>query len=318
MKAAADPPPPGFVRGTRELRFSLGEFTLGRVRFPAWVARAHVLDPATALATLADFSSVPPDVRVLAIQSLPVAADLPVVTRSNGWLRYVPAHFQHHVIDLAGGFEDYLGRLSRKSRHEMERKSRRFEAHAAGRHELRIFRAPSEMAEFLDRAGTVSRMTYQSRLLRTGLPEGPAFLKELEAAAAHDDVRGYLLTIAGAPVAYGHCRADGDVLVFEHTGYDPALAPHSPGIFLLRDILVRVHAEKRFRMFDFGTGDAQYKRSYATSSRRCATVLSFRRTWTNALLVGSHRTLTRFSDGCVAVLARLGVKDRIKRMLRRG
>jgi CelD/BcsL family acetyltransferase involved in cellulose biosynthesis len=95
------------------------------------------------------------------------------------------------------------------------------------------------------------------------------------------------------------------------------MSPHSPGIFLLQEMLKRIHAEKRFRLFDFGSGDAQYKRSFATRSRRCATVLQFRRTFRNWLIVTSHRALTGFSDGCVRLLKSLGMKDRVKRLFRR-
>jgi CelD/BcsL family acetyltransferase involved in cellulose biosynthesis len=313
----ASPPPP-FRRGVRELRFTFGEFTVGRARFAAWVARPHTFTSTAALAAVPDSSTLPADVSVIAIQSLPVECDLPALATSGGLLRYVPAHFSHHVIDIRGTFEDYIASISGKSRHEMARKVRRFETFAAGRHQLREYRSAASMEEFLARAVALSRMTYQGRLLAAGLPDGPDFKQDLEQAAARDDVRGYLLEVAGKPVAYGYCRAEGDVLLFEHTGYDPDTAPHSPGIFLLREILTRVHAEYRFRVFDFGTGDAQYKRSYATSTRRCATVLYFRPTLRNALLVRLHRAMTAMSDASVGLLKKLGIKDRLKRLLRRG
>jgi CelD/BcsL family acetyltransferase involved in cellulose biosynthesis len=310
-------PPAGWADGVRELRFTFGEFRIATARLRAWSSTTHFLDAARLLERLPPFAEVPADVRVLAIQSVPVDGDLPAVATLRDAIRYVPAHFHHHCIELSGTFEDYLAALSGKSRHELARKVRRFEAHAGGSHVLRECRTPGEVAEFLGPATALSRMTYQGRLLAAGLPEGPAFAAEVAAAAARGDVRGYLLSIGEAPVAYGYCRARGDVLAFEHTGYDPALAAHSPGIFLLAEMLKRVFAEKRFRVFDFGSGDAQYKRSYATTSRRCATVLQFRKTLANRALVGCHRSLTATSDACVRVLKTLGVKDRVKRMLRR-
>jgi CelD/BcsL family acetyltransferase involved in cellulose biosynthesis len=311
-------PSPGWAEGSRELRFTFGEYRIGSANYRAWILRKHYLAcDARDLETLPAFSDVPPGIEVLVLPSHPVESDLPKLTKRPGALRYVPAHFNHWCIELPESFEAYLAGLSGKSRHEMARKARRFAEHAAGREELREYRAPALMAEFVSLAGALSRMTYQGRLLDVGLPEGPAFVAELEAAAARDEVRGYLLLLDGKPVAYGYCRVDGDVLLFEHTGYDPALADHSPGIFLLREMLARVCAEKRFRVFDFGTGDAQYKRSYATTSRRCAAVLEFRRTVRNAMIVRAHRALIGFSDGCVRILKAMGVKDRLKRLLRR-
>jgi CelD/BcsL family acetyltransferase involved in cellulose biosynthesis len=310
-------PPAGWTAGTRELRFTFGELRVFTARFRAWTAEPHSLEGSDGLASVPAFASVPRDVRVLAIQSLPVDADLPKVTRLPGALRYVPAHFNHYVIELAGSFTDYLARLSGKSRHEMARKVRRFEAFSGGRHELREYRTVADVPEFMRLATGLSRATYQSRLLAVGLPEGAEFVQELEAAAGRDDFRGYVLLVDGRAVAYGFCRAMRDAIFFEHTGYDPALATHSPGIFLLQQMLMRVFAENRFTLFDFGTGDAQYKRSYSTKSRRCATVLLFRRSIRSTLVVGIHRALTGASDACVHLLKTLGIKDRVKRLLRR-
>jgi CelD/BcsL family acetyltransferase involved in cellulose biosynthesis len=309
-------PPAGWVEGVREIRFTFGEFRIWTARIRAWVFEGHFLQAGGALAAMPSFSEVPPDIEVLAIQSLPVEGDLPKVTQLPDAIRYVPAHFSHHCIEIDGTFEGYLAGLSGKSRHEMARKVRRFAAYSAGRHELREYRAPGEMAEFVRVASALSKTTYQGRLLDVGLPDTPEFAEELEAAAAKDDVRSYLLFVDGGPVAYGYCRARGDVLSFEHTGYDAEAAPHSPGIFLLNEMLKRVHAERRFRIFDFGSGDAQYKRSYATTSRRCATVYHFRRSLGNRLLVASHRAVTGLSDACVRVLKTIGVKDRVRRFLR--
>jgi CelD/BcsL family acetyltransferase involved in cellulose biosynthesis len=310
--------PGDWVEKTRELRFTFGEFKLGTARFRAWVLAKHYLSSGPRdLEALPPFADVPRGIDVLVLPSLPVDADLPKLEGLPGALRYVPAHFNHYCIELPATFEAYLASLSGKSRHEMARKVRRFTEHAAGRQDVRELRKPEEMAEFVRLAGAVSRLTYQGRLLDVGLPEAPAFVAELEAAAARDEVRGYLVLLDGRPAAYGYCRVEADVLLFEHTGYDPAIAEHSPGIFLLREMLVRVCAEQKFRVFDFGTGDAQYKRSYATTSRRCAAVLHFRRTFRNGLVVRSHRALIGFSDGCVRLLKALGIKDRVRRLLRR-
>lgn len=311
-------PPPGWVERVRELRYTFGEFRLWTVRFSVWTPQAHLLERGDVLAALPPITEAPGHVQALAIQSVPVAADLPKVSVLPDAIRYVPAHFPHHSIAIEGTFDDYLGRLSGKSRHEMARKARRFLAHAVGRHELREYRAPAEMADFVRTAAELSKATYHGRLLDVALPDDPGFVRDLEAAAASDDVRGYLILLDGRAAAFGYCRATGDVLAFEHTGYDPALAAHSPGIYLLQEILRRVHAEGRFRVFDFGTGDAQYKRSYATLTRRCATVLQFRRTLGNRLIVASHRGLTAFSDACVRLLDRLGLKARVRRLFRSG
>jgi hypothetical protein len=312
-------PPGGWAEAVRELRFTFGEFRICTARFRAWIMQAHFLAcDERSLEAIPPFSEVPPGVEVLVVPSQPVQTDFPKLTRLSGGLRYVPAHFNHYCIELPGTFPDYMAGLSGKSRHEMVRKVRRFAEFAAGRHALREFRSPSEMRDFMRFAGPLSRATYQERLLGVGLPDSPAFVDELERAAANDDVRGYILLIEDRPVAYGYCRAAGDVLLFEHTGYDPEIGVHSPGIFLLHEMLARICSEKRFRVFDFGTGDAQYKRSYATTSRRCAAVYYFRRSLLNGMIVRAHLAVTSLSDACVRLLKALGIKDRVRKLLRRG
>src|SRR5207244_2609283 len=86
-----------------------------------------------ALAAIPAFSEVPREVGVLVVPSVPVAADLPRVSKKVGAIRYVPAHFTHYCIELPRTFDEYMAGLSGKARHEMMRKVRRFAAFSGGR-----------------------------------------------------------------------------------------------------------------------------------------------------------------------------------------
>src|SRR5262245_8274481 len=89
-------PPAGWVDGTRELRFTFGEFSIFTKRLRAWIARPGTVRGVDDLARLPAFAGVPSDVRLLAMQSVPVDGTLPAVTRLTDAIRYVPAHFNHY------------------------------------------------------------------------------------------------------------------------------------------------------------------------------------------------------------------------------
>src|SRR5271166_1701115 len=102
-----------------------------------------------------------------------------------------------------------------------------------------------------------------------------------------DAVRGYLLFIGGAAVAYAYGTVCGDCLRFRNIGFDPAFADLSPGIVLTYRALGEAIGEARFSLIDFGSGEAQYK------------------------TVAAHYACAATPDGCSVLLARLGFKERV-------
>lgn len=302
-----------WVPATQGLRYTLGEKSLFTKEFPSLRLDRHftelIAEQGAAEPPAKRFS---PEVEVIAIHSLPVDQDLPRFTRLAHSYRYVPEHFRHYYIEANGAFEDYLKGLDPKSRHEMARKVRRFASLSENKLCCREFRRPEEIEEYHALALAVSRKTYQTQLLDAGMPEGEEFRRELLDWAAAGLVRGYILFHNSEPIAYGFCRGLRETLLYVHTGYDPGFSSLSPGIVLLNCILERFFAEHRFRRLDFGGGNAQWKRSYATASARCAVVFYFRPTLRNLGLIGLHRAMAAFSGAAAALLARFRLKNRVK------
>jgi CelD/BcsL family acetyltransferase involved in cellulose biosynthesis len=165
-------------------------------------------------------------------------------------------------------------------------------------------------------ACSVSRKTYQHRLLDAGLPPTAAFEAELLIQARRDAMRGYLLFYRGEAIAYAYGTAGSDCLRFRYIGYDPAYSDLSPGIVLLGEALRSAIDERRFAIIDFGSGAARYKRDFATGSLCSATVFLFRPKLRSLALVLAHHLCTAASDSCVMLLSAFGVKARIKRYFR--
>lgn len=238
------------------------------------------------------------------------------ISRSGPWLAYVPRQERLYLVDLAGGFDQYLAAHSAKTRHNLKRALKKL-AERNPESLFRVFSEPGEMAEFQRLAGEISRHTYQEKLLNAGLPRTPAFLAHMEDKARRGEARGYLLYDQGQPIAYAWCSARGATLSYEIIGYLPDRAPLSPGTVLLYLIVEDLFRLGRYAILDFGVGDSEYKRLFSTRALDYIDVHLFRPTLRNALIVRAHWWLDRFNTRLGRLLDRLGLKARVRKWLRR-
>ncbi len=232
-------------------------------------------------------------------------------------LIYVRAHYPRYYVELSGSFESYLGQFSSKTRATLRRKVKKFQEFSGGTIEWHEYRTVDELEAFHAMAAPLSRRTYQHRLMHSGLPETTEFKSKMRALAARDQVRAYLLFHRGNPVAYLYCPSEENVLIYAYLGYDPEYAEWSCGTVLQYLAFDRLFAEQKFRLFDFTEGEGEHKKLFATGMTACADVLCFRWGVRNVLLVCGHRVLSATSRSAVHMLDRLGIKKRIKKLLRR-
>jgi hypothetical protein len=249
------------------------------------------------------------------IRALPVSGELPRLSRNDGYLCYVPLQYQHSYIDMTLSFEDYQRKFSSKTRSTITRKVRKYAEHC-GVIPWRTYKAPQEMRDFLRLARAVSRLTYQERLLDAGIPETEAFIRQAEALAADDRVRAYILFDGERPVSYLYCPVHDGVLIYAYLGYDPAYMKMSVGTVLQWLALEQLFGEGCFRAFDFTVGQSEHKRLFATHHRQCANVFLVKDTLGNRAVIYTHHLMDSLSGWLGGRLERLGVKARIKRLLR--
>lgn len=298
------------------LSYRLGEIAMFRKRFSGLALREHFfnlgIDPSVPPPPFERFQS---GVDVIITRSHPVRADLPVLSAKDGVLRYVMARYTRFHTDLAGSFDEYLAKFSSKSRNTLRRKVRRLVEHADGA-AMSEYRRVDEMQGFLEMAGKVSALTYQERLLDAGIPTDAGYLATLKDMAAKDAVRGYLLHLGGAPIAYLCCPADDGVLMYGYLGYDPRYAEFSPGTVLQYLAFESIFREKRFRAFDFTEGQGEHKRFFGTHETLCADICYFPDRPASRFWVALHRAFDRGSVVGAALLEKAGLKSRLKRFLR--
>lgn len=249
------------------------------------------------------------------IVSHPIENSLSTLEFGPAVIRYVTAHYPRYYVRLNGTFEEYLQRLSRKRRGELRRKMRKFSR--AGTPAFQEYRTPEEMRDFYQSALSVSRLSFQKRIGH-GLPEDPEFVARLIRMAEQDRVRGYVLFYEDRPAAFTLCYVNGDWLTGELCGYDPSLSQLSPGNALIGWILDNLFKERRFKVLDLGTGDADYKAFFATGNIPCADIYYFPRNAKNTTLVLAHRATTVLWQWTTKILDALQVRYKLKKLARNG
>lgn len=308
---------PQWQETTYALSYRIGELTLLAREFPALALKNHFLE----LSTNPDEPLPPPEllegkVKAAIVLSHPVEARLPRLHSSASLLRYIPSHYTHYYTGLSGTFESYLSKFSAKTRNTLKRKVRRFLEHGDGSG-IREYNRADQMEEFLSLARAISSTTYQEKLFDAGIPIEPEFLSELQDRARHNKVRAYLLFLRQEPVAYLCCPADGDVLLYTYLGYKPEYAELSPGTVLQYLVFDQLFREQQFTIFDFTQGQGAHKRFFSTHERLCADLLYFPKTLSSRFWTRLHAGIDDTSAFVGQTLEYMGLKARIKRLIRR-
>ena len=295
------------------LPMRLGELTIGSARLRMSVDNTHFLQNRAPRLPVAVETGGDGHL----IRSCPVDTPLPRLALTDGYLRYVPRQYLRHYIDLTMGWEAYQQQFSGKTRQTLRRKVRKFAKVSGGEVDWRCYRSPEEVDRFHELARQVSQQTYQERLLDAGLPDTDAFLALSRERAERDQLRAYLLFLDDEPVAYLYCPARDRVLLYSFLGYRPDVSHLSPGTVLQWLVLESLFEEGRFEVFDFCAGDSPHKAHFGSAHQYCADLYYLRRR-PRALAVGlSHAALDGISGLAAGILERLGVKQRVKRLLRR-
>ncbi len=231
-------------------------------------------------------------------------------------IRYVLRAYERRFIDLSTSFADYLNKFSPKTRATLKRKLRKFAELSGGTIDWREYRSAEEALEFHKYARAISAVSYQERLFDAGIPSTPDFLENMQALAERGQIRAYLLFHEGRPVSYIYCPIIDRRVIYGYLGFAPDLAKHSPGTVLQHLALEKLFAERAFRLFDFTEGDGAHKQLFATHSIHCADIFYLKPASNTSLLVYAHWAVSRASAGADAILARSGLKARLRQLLR--
>lgn len=189
-----------------------------------------------------DLDSIPTGVAELMAEQL----------SETGALVVIEDHTVTAVVDLPDTFDDYLGSLSKKQRHEVRRKRHRYEELVGELiHETHVGQGWG-LSEFfrlhpLSRGEKGTFMTSEHRKLFLDLAGTPGWRVDLLRLPDTD---------CAAAAVFSYADADGVYLY--NSCYDPDLSEASPGIAMVGSLIEQAIVE-RFPRFDFLKGDEIYK-----------------------------------------------------------
>jgi hypothetical protein len=297
-----------------QLRFQIAERTLHVVTLrlhSQTFSLAEILSNVT--------KDVPPlstTVQGVCIRSIPVSKAVRIRKDCPSFLVHEQQRYPRYYIRMHGSFDDYLFRLSRRTKSTISRKTRKWTELAHGTLDVREYRTPSELYSFHQYAREISCQTYQERLLNAGLPNTKDHIKEMRQRAAAGIVRAYLLFYDEKPVSYLYLPVDDGCLIYAYLGYQSAFSAYSPGVVLQFEALKRLFAEQRFWAFDFTEGEGQHKRVLATDHVECCNLFLLPPMIRNRLLLLALRSFDRIVGTTSDLADRIGAKNKLRRMLR--
>ena len=222
----------------------------------------------------------------------------------------------HLLIRLNGTFSDYLKRLSAKTRKNRLREIRILRE--LGNLQLIRVTEASELDTFLKASYDISRKTRQFKRFGWGVASrDPVLVKhELSRLARQGSLRSYLLTCNGVPCSYILGQICGTRFRPVTAGVDPDWRQYSAGTVLLFLVLEDLFREASCGYYDLGSF-AAHKEYLATDSYLETDVWLFRRLPYAGLVSSTYRVCNLTTKLGGAALERLGLKERIVRLMRR-
>ena len=235
---------------------------------------------------------------------------------ADGLIVYIPEQYNRFYTRLDQSFDEYKKSFKSKTRSGIQRKVNKFAKLGGGEIDFRVYTETEELQEFLTYATQLTQKTYQTKLLDAGLPEDEQYRRQLLEMAAANKVRAFLLFKENRPVSYLLLDAVGDTLVYRYLGYDPEESKTSPGTVLHWLVLQYLTDQDHFKYLDFTEGEGQQKRTFGTESIYCANIYWLNKNIKNLLLVYSQVMLNRASAAVGNALDAVGIKAKLKKILR--
>lgn len=297
-------------------KFTIGDFLLYKHKFNLLVADCFLNYQPTQLVPKELLSKANRAVDGIVLRSFPTNQRVSVFSYEPGVIRYVPSQYCRYYVRFQGNFEQYIKKLKKRSRKSLTQRVRRFEERSGGQIKWRKMTLPLEMEQFQKIARKISEKTYQERLLGVGLANDEKFKREMRELASTGRARGYLLYLDNEPIAFIYRTIKDGVVSAVRTGYIPAYKEWSPGIVLQYLALKSLFDEGMHKILDFGMGESYHKKLLATDFVNCADIYYFNRTSSNLLLLKVHALVDSFSHEAGALAESLGVKSKIKRLIR--
>ena len=208
------------------------------------------------------------DADVLFFPSLHVAsAAYSVFASMAGTLRrqhVIETHF-HRRLALPGNFDEFLASRSRKIRSGIRYDTKKLLLAFGDDLKIDVAREPADFDRIMSDLPSIAVHTYQHGL-------GASFLDTEERrnlvrlALDRGWFRAWVLYRNDRPIAFWQGMVYDRIYYSGSTGYHPDYQKFRVGIYLLMRVIEDLCADPEVDFLDFGLGDADYKRQFASES----------------------------------------------------
>jgi Acetyltransferase (GNAT) domain len=224
----------------------------------------------------------------------------------------------HRVRDLPDETGFSVASLPKKERYNLR-------SHAAKLSEdfpnnrIEHFSAPDDVVRLMRDAENVARKSYQ-RGIGVGFSASPVLQSRLEFEARNGWLQAYVLYADEDPCAFWIGSLRNQVFLSDYLAFDPAYAKYRPGWYLIVKVMEELCGDPRkasaVKVFDFGIGDASYKRKLANRHRNESSVYIFAPSM-KALSVNVLRSVVGVTNrSAKELMSKTQLFERIKRMWR--
>ena len=318
-----------FTCGWRTLRFAIGELIVLRRRLRSFTLMRDIVAGAEhetrvtlALELLRLFAErLRPD-EGLFLEGIPTDSVLFQVVSGSTDKRLLTLRlgeiFDHQFIKLPPNFRDYEVQLGSHARKHLRYELKKLLKEVSGDLRVVCFTDIDRIPDFIVDAQNISRKTYQWRLLGLGFRDAAGLQARLNFAARNNWLRSYILYCRGEPVAFMLGYLYRRAYHYIDVGYDPAWAKWGVGSILQMEVMKDLLGiPDPPELFDFSTGSGTHKARFGNTSRPEINLLLIRNCPRNAILATGYAVSAAADKLIGAWTAKLGIKARVKRWLRR-
>jgi len=170
----------------------------------------------------------------------------------------------HLFIDIPDSYEKFLENQTSKRRHEIRRYAKRIENDFKDKILVKLLEEPEEIDLILKDTTEIASKTYQDKIGAAVVNDKETrerFLFELR----NRRLKVFIMYLEGKPVAHWIVFLYRGTILGGTTGYLQEYNRYRPGLYLFLKMINYLCQNGKVNKLDFGFGDAQYKREFASS-----------------------------------------------------
>lgn len=165
---------------------------------------------------------------------------------------------RHHLSDLSRGYDAFHAARSKRTRLRLRRRLARLDE-TGGRFTVDRIGPGHDVGETMRLLDNIASKSYQ-RGIGVGFVDDDLHRGLVAWAVAGGSFRIWTLSIDGGPVAFVGGLVHERTFFLFHTAFDPSVTEDEPGAILLARVLKELADDPGIDGFDYGHGDALYKR----------------------------------------------------------